>query len=460
MKTSKTVTRLYKTGIGLPIIHGVTASGLMLLGYFIVILAKYKTGDLIPWNLMFWHSLPLVLYIFLVPLLRWIGFKGTFLPLITFMYISAIGLIYRFSLKYRHLIENQLQDMRNQTEGGGGLGNTGEIYIGVAALAVILLVILLLWKERINILQRRYYLLFSVSIGFLFLCAVWMKLTGTRFFYSHTPWEFMKIILVISLAGFLADHLPKFRNRSLLSRSAFVIFWIPLAVMWVIPQLLFILMGDMGQLMIYSLFVVLFIYAATGRILYLISGIILLAVCLDVLQMSMPYFPEYIQDRFLVWSSLYQGFPTDEWWNRSCQTFQAFFAIKSGGILGTGPGEGYPGLIPLADSDLAYAGMSELFGMSGVFVLLALYATLMFAGWSIAEEAQNLFNRYLIIGLILLLISQIIINIAGILNIIPLTGITLPFVSKGGFSYITCAAIIGILMVVSDNRRKKPVFSI
>ena len=442
---------------GYPFHHGLTAAGITFFGYLLIFLQEKGPAASLSWHAALWGTVPFLLGTLVIATLQFFEFKGTYLPFLAFLYLTSLGMIYRFSLALSGAASRDSALASLDSEGLAAPGNSpaGDIMIVLCALGVITGIVLLFGRERIAILRRRYYLLFVISILLLLLCVVWMKIVDTRFLYSRTPWELMKVIVVIALSGFFADNIQRFNKRSFFSRGALILFWAPLAVMWLVPQFLFVLMGDTGQLMIYSVFVVLFIYAATRRTVFLILGIGLIAGSFDLLSSSMPYFPKYIQERFLVWSDLYSGFPSDAWWDRSCQAFQGFFAMKSGGILGTGPGKGYPGFVPLADSDFAYAGIGELFGLSGIFLLFSLYIALILSGASISEGAHHQFERYMAIGLVLLFSSQVIINVAGVLNLIPLTGITLPFVSKGGFSYITNASIIGLLMALSDRKKRR-----
>ncbi len=456
MKTAPLTKRFSAAFTGTPVSHALTAVGITLLGYLLIFLHAGGPAASLPWHSVAWGTVPFLLGTLAVIALQFFDFRGSYLPFSAFLYLTSLGMIYRFSLSFPETVSDAAPPAGVELDEAAAtlLAPSEDMVLVFCALAVIGGIVLLFGRERISVLRKRYYLLFVVSVALLFLCVVWMKIVDTRFLYSRTPWELMKVIVVIALSGFFADNMQRFRHRSLFSRSALALFWAPLGVMWLIPQFLFVFMGDTGQLMIYSVFVVLFIYAATRRTVFLILGIVLIAGSFDILASGISIFPQYIQDRFLVWSDLYNGFPSDTWWDRSCQAFQGFFAMRSGGVLGTGPGQGYPGLVPLADSDFAYAGISELFGLCGVFLLFSLYLALILSGASISERAPHQFERFMAIGLVLLFSSQVIVNVAGVLNLIPLTGITLPFVSKGGFSYITNALIIGLLMALSDRKKR------
>ena len=130
--------------------------------------------------------------------------------------------------------------------------------------------------------------------------------------------------------------------------------------------------------------------------------------------------------------------------------------MAAGGVFGVGLGYGYPGYIPAVQSDYIIAAIAEEMGMAGVMAVIALFMALVGRGFAIALRARDPFARLLAAGLSTVLALQSLIILAGSFKVIPLTGITLPFVSYGGSSLVTNFLIIGILLRVSDADRPAP----
>ena len=126
-------------------------------------------------------------------------------------------------------------------------------------------------------------------------------------------------------------------------------------------------------------------------------------------------------------------------------------AMQAGGLFGTGLGLGHPELIPLSHSDFIYAAAAEELGFIGTLAIFLLYLSIIVTGIRTAFLCKRQFDFFVIIGLVLMLCCQIAINIGGVLNILPLTGVVLPFLSRGGFSLITFTITVGILMAVSHK---------
>ena len=145
----------------------------------------------------------------------------------------------------------------------------------------------------------------------------------------------------------------------------------------------------------------------------------------------------------------------EELWYKSFafQPSQALFGISSGRLIGKGLGRGYPESIPIADSDFIYAALSEEMGVLGGLVVLLAYVLLVLAGGRTAIEAPDMFTKLLAAGITAFLGFQSIVNIGGVTRMLPMTGITLPFVSHGGWSLLTTFTMLGILMAISHRNR-------
>jgi len=150
--------------------------------------------------------------------------------------------------------------------------------------------------------------------------------------------------------------------------------------------------------------------------------------------------------------ALQRSINTDAWFDMlAFQPAQATFGIASGGVTGRGLGLGYPELIPVSDSDYIYAAIGEELGLSGG--LLVTFALILFvtAGVQIARDSRDMFSKLCSIGLAAFIGFQALVNIGGITRALPMTGITLPFVSHGGFSLVTSFVMLGMLMAFSHR---------
>jgi cell division protein FtsW len=142
------------------------------------------------------------------------------------------------------------------------------------------------------------------------------------------------------------------------------------------------------------------------------------------------------------------------WYNNyAYQPSQALYGISDGMLLGRGLGRGYPESVPVADSDFIYAAVAEEMGVLGGAVLLVAYLLLMVGGMRTAIEARDMFTKLLAAGITFFLGFQAIVNIGGVVKMLPMTGITLPFVSHGGWSLITSFVMLGMLMAISHRNQ-------
>jgi cell division protein FtsW len=186
------------------------------------------------------------------------------------------------------------------------------------------------------------------------------------------------------------------------------------------------------------------LYMATGRASYvLLGGLLFLAgaafACGEFV---------HVQGRIAVWLN-----PWADPAGRGYQAIQALVAISAGGVFGVGLGYGHPGYIPAVHTDLVFAALGEEIGLAGLLAVAVLYLALVVRGMHIALHAADSFHALLAAGLSLALGIQTILIIGGTLRVLPLTGITLPFISYGGSSLLTNYLIIGLLVRVSMERQ-------
>jgi cell division protein FtsW (lipid II flippase) len=141
----------------------------------------------------------------------------------------------------------------------------------------------------------------------------------------------------------------------------------------------------------------------------------------------------------------------DAWYDQASQLAQGLFGISDGGWLGKGLGLGYPETVPVSDSDFIYAATGEELGLLGGALVLMGVAALVLAGVRVAIESRDMFTKLLAAGLTGFIGFQALVNICGVIRMLPMTGITLPFVSHGGWSLITSFAMLGILMAIAHR---------
>jgi cell division protein FtsW (lipid II flippase) len=268
---------------------------------------------------------------------------------------------------------------------------------------------------------------------------------------SGQPSELLKVILVVFLAAYLAD------NRPLLARASLRIgplalpplpYLLPMLAMWGLAVGLVIVQRDLGAaFLLFGVFLAL-LYIATRRASYVVMGVTLAVVAGVVLYQSV----DHVQTRIDVW--------LDPWADPSgagYQVVRALYAFARGGVLGTGLGAGLPQVgsapaIPLMHSDFVFAALGEELGLLGVVAIAGCYLVIAERGLRVAARAPDEFQALLAAGLTLIVVIQSALIMAANLRLVPLTGVTLPFVSYGGSSVITNGLVVGLLLALSDRR--------
>lgn len=273
---------------------------------------------------------------------------------------------------------------------------------------------------------------------------LWMGF-GSVYFQPSEP---LKVILVAFLASYLAEQYPALRTERL--SSADRRFRLsprtvgPILLMWSLSIIILIWQRDLGTAMLFFLVFMLLLYIASGSLLLLLSGglLTLLAGFVAYNLFSV------VELRVDIWLN-----PWPEANNRAYQIVQSLIAFAEGGIFGQGVGQGYPGYIPVVHSDFAFAAIAEEWGLVGLITLVALIVVLVTRGLQSAlyHPAQS-FNFLLAVGLSLLIATQSLMIMGGVLKIIPLTGVTLPFISYGGSSLLVSFIIIGLLLRLSSHK--------
>jgi len=264
---------------------------------------------------------------------------------------------------------------------------------------------------------------------------------------SIQPTEAVKVLLVVFLAAYLAE------NRELLAMAGRRVgrihlpplpYLAPILVMVGASLLLFWLQKDLGPGLLFATVLLAMLYVASGRASYVVIGLILLV---GVEAVASRVF-EHVHTRVLIW--------LDPWAYRDTlgyQLVQALYALGSGGVFGAGLDMGSPRYIPAVHTDFVIAAIGEELGLVGTLAVVNLFVLLVLRGFRIALMAGKEFSALLAAGLTSVLALQALIILAGTLELIPLTGITLPFVSYGGSSVVTNFLIVGLLLRISHEEQ-------
>lgn len=271
-------------------------------------------------------------------------------------------------------------------------------------------------------------------------------------FFQLQPSEFVKILVVLFLASFMSE------NKMVLSQGTEVFLgftlpgprvWGPLLGMWGISLLLLVFQRDLGTALIYFGTFLAMVYVGTSRILYVFTGLFLFLAGGAISYMLF----EHVKQRVNIWLLNPYGFVElgDRLYNQAYQVIQSLFAIGSGGLTGTGLGAGYPMYIPAVHTDFIFAAITEEMGLIGGTGLILLYLIFIFRGLKVAMKARDDFSKLLASGLTALTGLQAFTIIAGVTKLLPLTGVTLPFISYGGSSLVANFIILGMLMNISHE---------
>lgn len=389
----------------------------------------------------------------------------------------------------------------------------------LAILGLVFVFIVLRREDTLDLLQKNGFLIVLLTLAPLILAAITSR--AGKSLGNMTPWEPAKIPFLIGFAAILAVLYKNLaRTYWGVPRAKDVV---PLVFMAMLPFIPFFVLKDFGQMMVFSAVYATLYLIAVRRFSqrFVLVGSVLLAVSILVVgalpektQERIPLLPtiaspvkailpDRIQQRFHLWLDGFDP-PTPEtsWWKEdyddyykklvekdpnlpqmlaedpdlqktinidawfdvlAFQPAQATFGLASGGTTGRGLGLGYPELIPVADSDYIFSALAEELGLFGG--LLVTFAIIVFvsAGVQTARDSRDMFSKLCSIGLSAFIGFQAMVNIGGITRALPMTGITLPFVSHGGFSLITSFVMLGMLMAFSHRNamdRRRDIFEV
>ncbi|MDP1809459.1 MAG: FtsW/RodA/SpoVE family cell cycle protein [Actinomycetota bacterium] len=272
---------------------------------------------------------------------------------------------------------------------------------------------------------------------------LWLVVGG----YSFQPAEPAKILLVIFLAAYLAEKkevLAAGRRRLLGLAWPPARHFGPLIVTWLVSVAILVLERDLGSSLIFFTLFLVMLYIATGRPVFVFVGMILFLSGADLAYRIFPH----VASRVHVWLN---PLPADVS-GAAYQVAQSLFALAAGGISGTGLGAGLLGrqvAMPAVHTDFIFSAVGEELGLAGAAVIILAYMLLVERGWHIALRSKSDFSMLLAAGLATVTGIQTVVIVGGVIKLIPLTGVTLPFMSYGGSSVVSSFIIVGLLLSIS-----------
>ena len=325
--------------------------------------------------------------------------------------------------------------------------------IGVAAAIAVLL---LLRDHRV--LARYTYTTMAAAIGMLLLPLVpglGRKVNGAQIWVhvgplTIQPGEFAKILLAIFFAGYLVaarDSLSLVGRKILGLQLPRARDLCPLLVVWGLSMGVLVLQSDLGTSLLYFGLFVAMLYVATERTSWVVIGL-LMFVGGAFLAWTVV---SHVQTRVSIWLHPFDPAAAQ---NGAYQLLQGLYGLASGGLLGTGLGQGRPDLVPFAESDFIVTTMGEELGLTGLFAVLVLYLLLVERGLRTAIGVRDGFGKLLSTGLAFSVALQVFVVTGGVTRLIPLTGLTMPFLAYGGSSLLSNWIIVALLLRISVSARK------
>jgi cell division protein FtsW (lipid II flippase) len=360
------------------------------------------------------------------------------LPLVTLL--TGLGLVMIFRLTYN-------------VEGKQGLAITQAVWILIGSGAMFLLV--LFFRNYHRLFNYKYML---AAVAVLLIASTFTPLgyevNGARLWVSlgpvgFQPSEFARIALIIFFAGYLAE------TRDLLAATSRTILGVqipalkyfgPVALVWAASLGLLVFEKDLGSSLLFFAVPLLMLYAATGRIAYVLLGSVLFSVGSFLAFLLF----DHVKVRVRAWLDPWAYPDTDGF-----QILQSIFNIADGGLLGTGLGAGFAQTIPEVETDFVFSAVASELGLLGASAVLLAFLAFVYRGTKIALLAEDDASKLLAFGLTAMFAIQTLVIVGGVTKAIPLTGITLPFVSYGGSSVVGNFILTGLLLLISERAGRR-----
>lgn len=368
------------------------------------------------------------------------------LPIIMVLNGLGIAMIYRIGLA------DELE----------GWDNAGVRQIGWSAIAMVIAIATIIAVRNHRVLQRYRYVAMFTGIALLLLPmlpVIGTAQNGARLWISLGPFSFQpgelgKVALAIFFAGYLVtarDSLSMVGRKVLGLRLPRARDLGPLLVVFAASMVVLVVQRDLGTALLYFGLFLVMLYVATGRASWIILGLILFVGGAFVASQVL----SYVNGRFTAWLDAFNPEIYDAT-GGSYQLVQGLFGLANGGLVGTGLGRGRPDITPLAESDYIISALGEELGLIGLFAILAMYLLLVSRGFRIGFAGQDDFGRLLGVGLSFLIALQVFVVIGGVTRVIPLTGLTTPWLAAGGSSLVANWIIAALLLRLSDTVRNQP----
>ncbi|CAA9465851.1 MAG: FtsW-like cell division membrane protein CA_C0505 [uncultured Rubrobacteraceae bacterium] len=360
------------------------------------------------------------------------------LPLVTLL--TGLGLVMIFRLTYN-------------VEDKAGLAITQAVWILIGSGTMFLLV--LFFRNYHRLFDYKYLL---AAVAVLLIASTFTPLgyevNGARLWVSlgpvgFQPSEFARIALIVFFAGYLAEtrDLLAATSRSFLGVQIPALkYFGPVALVWAASLGLLVFEKDLGSSLLFFAVPLLMLYAATGRIAYVLLGAVLFSV--GSLLAFIVF--DHVQVRVQAWLDPWQD-PD----GTGFQILQSIFNIADGGLLGTGLGAGFSQTIPEVETDFVFSAVASELGLLGATAVLLAFLAFVYRGIKIALLAEDDASKLLAFGLTAMFAIQTLVIVGGVTKAIPLTGITLPFVSYGGSSVVGNFILTGLLLLVSERAGRR-----
>ena len=369
--------------------------------------------------------------------------------------LTGIGLamIYRINITYTELVAAN-PDRNLPTD--IAFKQLIWMLIGMGAATAVVL----LFRDHRTL--KRYSYLFLIAGLFLLLMplipGLGRTIHGSRIWiflgpFSFQPGEIAKICLAIFFAAYLVEQRD---NLALAGRRVLGIQFprlrdlSPILLAWGVAIIVLVFERDLGTSLLFFGFFVAMLYVATERVSWVIIGLVLFAAA----AVTAFFLFDHVAARVDIWINALDPEVYSRSPGGSGQVVQGLFGMASGGLMGTGWGHGYPHLVPYAYSDFMFTSLGEELGLTGLIAILAIYLILTQRGIRTGMGVRDGFGKLLCSGLAFVMAFQVFVVVGGVTRLIPLTGLTLPFMAYGGSSLLSNWIIVGILLRISNGARE------
>ncbi|MGH2535703.1 MAG: FtsW/RodA/SpoVE family cell cycle protein [Thermomicrobiales bacterium] len=304
------------------------------------------------------------------------------------------------------------------------------------------------FRRHLDLLRRYKYTALLLSLGIMVATFIFgEEINGARLWIQvgpiqAQPSELAKISLVVFLAGYLDEKRDLIGSTWRLGflRLPPIPYLLPMALMWVASLMVLVVQNDLGSALLFFGIFMAMLYVASNRVVYVVVGLVAFAAGSVLAYQLFDRIGVRVQNWLDPWQDPLVG---------GLQQIQSEYAIASGGVLGSGLGRGQPWYIPEVHTDFVFSAIAEELGLLGAMAVIVITFLLVMRGFMIGLVAGDGFARLLAVGLATTLGVQTLIILGGVLRIIPLTGITLPFISYGGSSLLTNFLLVGLLLASS-----------